>query len=101
MRIRLDLRENLGMHSSGHQRKNWSYPALRSLLSEASGRLLSSSHSNDNAREVVSMGSSSGMSSATDAPKSANLRAETSTRFSSEPTAWLYASTGRSRLPPT
>jgi hypothetical protein len=64
------------------------YPAFRSLFFGVSGKG-SSSHSNDSARDVVSMGSSSGMSSATAAPNSANFRAETSTRFSSEPTAWL------------
>ena len=49
----------------------------------------SSSQSNVRARAVVSIGATSGISSATDAPSSANLRAETSTRFSSDPTAWL------------
>jgi hypothetical protein len=64
------------------------HPALRSF-SGASGEASSSSHSNESARAVVSMGSSSGISSATDAPSSANLRAETSTRLSSDPTALL------------
>src|SRR5436305_12946847 len=62
------------------------YPAFRSPLGISVG---SSSHSNDNARAVVPIGSSAGISSATDAPSSANLRADTSTRFSSDPTAWL------------
>lgn len=62
-----------------------SYPALRSLEMSVG----SSSHSKDKARAVVSIGSRGGMSSATDAPNSANFRAETSTRFSRDPTAWL------------
>ena len=61
------------------------YPALRSPGTSAG----SSSHSNVRARALVSIGSSSGISSATDAPNSANLRAETSTRFSNDPIAWL------------
>jgi hypothetical protein len=63
-------------------------PAFRSSCA-LSAETSSSSHSNESARAVVSMGSSSGMSSATDAPSSANLRAETSTRLSSDPTALL------------
>jgi hypothetical protein len=62
------------------------YPAFRSPLGISVG---SSSHSKDKARAVVSIGSSAGISSATDAPSSANFRADTSTRFSSDPTAWL------------
>ncbi len=64
------------------------HPAFRSF-SAAFGTLSSSSHSNESALAVVSIGASSGMSSATDAPSSANLRAETSTRLSSDPTALL------------
>src|SRR5579872_783056 len=48
------------------------YPALRSSFlgtsSLGTSKIGSSSHSNDNARALVSIGSSSGMSSATDAP---------------------------------
>lgn len=49
----------------------------------------SSSQSKLSARAVVSIGFTSGISSATDVPSSANFRADTSTRFSSDPTAWL------------
>src|SRR5689334_10431429 len=66
----------------------WStQPALRSSFLEISSG--SSSHSNESVRAVFSIGSTSGMSSATGAPNSANLRAETSTRLSRDPTAWL------------
>src|SRR5260370_28719705 len=50
-------------------------PALRSS-SAASGSASPSPQSKDSARAVVSIGSSSGVSSATDAPSSANLHAE-------------------------
>ncbi len=61
--------------------------ALRWLLFGGSGG--SSSHSKESARAVVSIGSNCGISSATEAPSSANFRADTKTRLSSDPTAWL------------
>src|SRR5205807_9221998 len=73
----------------GKCRVERAYPAFRPSIFGVSLRPLSSSQSNDRALAVVSIGSSCGMSSATDAPSSPNFRADTSTRFSIEPIALL------------
>src|SRR5580698_4696742 len=69
--------------SGFHKPRHAAQPALRSFFpgvsSAASNRGASSSQSNESARAVVSMDSSSGMSSATGAPSSVNFLAETST----------------------